>query len=153
MLSCSLVSIALRLLYPLEQDAISYSRGSSRPRDWTHVFRLLHWEVDSLLLSHLVSPLKLVSHNKSTPESTQMVCNTIWESYYNFWDCFKNHKSEVTSVLGWGVQQEAYQEKCYAASSNRGASTSWSNQEVPRPKAYWVRKSIFQGQKFNHQYI
>ena len=38
----------------LEQVAISFSRGSSQPRDRTHVLlRLLHWQVDSLPLSHL----------------------------------------------------------------------------------------------------
>ena len=38
----------------LEQVAISFSRGSSQPRDGTHVLlRLLHWQVDSLPLSHL----------------------------------------------------------------------------------------------------
>ena len=35
----------------------SYSRGSSRPRGWTRIScRLLPWQVDSLLLSHLGSP-------------------------------------------------------------------------------------------------
>ena len=32
----------------LEGDATSYSRGSSRPKDWTCVLGLLHWQVDSL---------------------------------------------------------------------------------------------------------
>lgn len=36
----------------LERAAISSSRGPSRPRDWS----LSHWQVDSLLLSHLGSP-------------------------------------------------------------------------------------------------
>ena len=35
----------------LELVAISYSRGSSRPRDWTHVSCLLHWHADSLPLA------------------------------------------------------------------------------------------------------
>ena len=34
----------------LEWVAISYSRGSSQPRDWTHVLSLLHWQMDSLPL-------------------------------------------------------------------------------------------------------
>ena len=39
----------------LERVAISYSRGSSSPWDWTHN-SFLHWQVDSLPLSHLRSP-------------------------------------------------------------------------------------------------
>ena len=38
----------------LEWVAISFSRGASQPRDQTHV--LLHWQADSLLLSHQRSP-------------------------------------------------------------------------------------------------
>ena len=37
----------------LEQVAISYSKGSSRPRDRTHISCLLRWQVDSLPLCHL----------------------------------------------------------------------------------------------------
>ena len=41
----------------LEWVAISSSRGSSQPRDWTLcLWRLLHWQADSLLLSHLGKP-------------------------------------------------------------------------------------------------
>ena len=36
---------------------ISYSRGSFQPRDHTCFLYLLHWQVDSLPLSHLGSPL------------------------------------------------------------------------------------------------
>ena len=40
----------------LEWVATSSSRGSSPPRDWTHIsLHLLHWQADSLLLSHLGS--------------------------------------------------------------------------------------------------
>ena len=38
----------------LEWVAISFPRGSSKPRNRTHV--LLHWQVYSLLLSHTGSP-------------------------------------------------------------------------------------------------
>ena len=42
----------------LEWVAISSSRGSSRPRDWTFVFfHLLHWQADSLPLRRLGSSL------------------------------------------------------------------------------------------------
>ena len=37
----------------LEQVAISFSRGSSLPRDRTSLLCLMHWLADSLLLSHL----------------------------------------------------------------------------------------------------
>ena len=40
----------------LEWFAISYSGGSFQARGQTHVSSLLHWQVDSLLLSHLRSP-------------------------------------------------------------------------------------------------
>ena len=39
----------------LEQIAISFSRGFSQLRDGSCVLHLLHWQVDSLLLSHLRS--------------------------------------------------------------------------------------------------
>ena len=35
----------------LEWVAISFSRGSSWPRNWTHVSCLLHWQAGSLLLA------------------------------------------------------------------------------------------------------
>ena len=38
----------------LEWVAVSFSKGSSWPRDWTH--GLLHWRADFLLLSHQGSP-------------------------------------------------------------------------------------------------
>ena len=37
----------------LEWVAISFSRRSSWPRDWTCISCLLHWQVDSLPLHHL----------------------------------------------------------------------------------------------------
>ena len=42
----------------LEWVAISFSKGSSQPRDQTHVscMHLLHWQADSLPLHHLESP-------------------------------------------------------------------------------------------------
>ena len=42
----------------LEWVAIPSSRGSSRPRDQTHVSCLLHWQADSLPLSHQESPVE-----------------------------------------------------------------------------------------------
>ena len=42
----------------LEQVAISFSKGSSLPRDWTLVLCFLHRQVDSLPLHHLGSPKK-----------------------------------------------------------------------------------------------
>ena len=39
----------------LEWVAISFSRGSSQPRDQTHISCLLHWQVDSFPLNHLGS--------------------------------------------------------------------------------------------------
>ena len=40
----------------LEWVAIPFSRGSSRLRDQTHIFCLLHWQASSLPLSYLGSP-------------------------------------------------------------------------------------------------
>ena len=66
MLTCSVTQSCLSLCNPmdcslpdssvigifqariLEWVAISYSSGPSRPRDWTHVSCLLHWQADSL---------------------------------------------------------------------------------------------------------
>ena len=42
----------------LEWVAISFSRGSSRPRDRTHVSCLLCWQLGSLPQCHLGSPIK-----------------------------------------------------------------------------------------------
>ena len=42
----------------LEWVAISFSSGSSQPRDQTHVSCISrHWQADSLLLSHYGSPI------------------------------------------------------------------------------------------------
>ena len=39
----------------LEWGAISSSRGSSRPRGWTHLLCLVHWQADSLPYCHMGS--------------------------------------------------------------------------------------------------
>ena len=39
----------------LEWVVISFSRGSSQSRDRTHLLSILHWQVDSLSLSHLIN--------------------------------------------------------------------------------------------------
>ena len=43
----------------LEWVAISSSRGSFPPRDWTHLFPILHWPAESSPLHHLESPIYL----------------------------------------------------------------------------------------------
>ena len=78
MLSCLVVSNSLwphglwptRLLYHgisqariLERVAISFSRGSSQPWDWTHVSCIDRYIL--LLLNHLGSPLVLTHHLKT----------------------------------------------------------------------------------------
>ena len=46
----------------LEWVAISSSRGSPWPRDWTHVSCIsLHWQADSLTLNHWEVPLVFVA--------------------------------------------------------------------------------------------
>ena len=83
--SCSVVSDSLRPhgLYiafqaPLSMEffqarisewvAISCSRRSSEPRDWTYVLHLLQWQMDSLPLHHLGNPiLKCVYVNPNLP--------------------------------------------------------------------------------------
>ena len=57
-MECSPPGSSVHGIFPtriLEQIAISCSRGFSQLRDGTRVFHLLHWQVDSLLLSHLRS--------------------------------------------------------------------------------------------------
>ena len=56
----------------LEWVAISFSRGSSQSRDWTHIF--LHWQADSLPLSpqgHLLSLDRCPRSRETTQELTQ----------------------------------------------------------------------------------
>ena len=43
----------------LEWVAISSSRGSFPPRDWTHLLPLQHWQAESSPLHHLKSPIYL----------------------------------------------------------------------------------------------
>ena len=52
----------------LEWIAISSSRESSQPRDWSNprLWCLLHWQADSLLLSHQRSPLYSILKYKSS---------------------------------------------------------------------------------------
>ena len=65
----------------LEWVAIPFSRGSSQPRDGTHIswvplhlLHLLHWQADSLPLSHLGSAiLLLVSRCQSGSSSYQSI--------------------------------------------------------------------------------
>ena len=40
----------------LEQIALSFSKGSSQPRDPTHILHLLHWQTGSSQLSHQGNP-------------------------------------------------------------------------------------------------
>ena len=63
-MDCSLPGSSVHGIIPariLEWVAISFSKGSSRPRDRT----MSHWQVDSLPLCHLGSPLstELVAKN------------------------------------------------------------------------------------------
>ena len=58
-MDCSSPGSSVHGIFParlLEWVAISCSRGSSRPRDRTHVLCLLHWQVGSLPLHCQVSP-------------------------------------------------------------------------------------------------
>ena len=67
-MDCSLPGFSVHGIFQariLERVAISYSRGSSWPMDWTRFLGLLHWQVDSLPLHCLWSPLCLIyCHHK-----------------------------------------------------------------------------------------
>ena len=61
----------------LEQVVISYSRGSSQPRDGNpHLLCLLHWQADSLPLSHLGSPFALFKNKKGQKRVTRPTITT-----------------------------------------------------------------------------
>ena len=69
LMDCSPPGFSIHGIYQtriLEWVAISYSRESPQPRDWTWIFFLLHWQADSLPLYHLGSPfigsVQLLSH-------------------------------------------------------------------------------------------
>ena len=61
-MECSLSGFSVNGIHQariLEWVAISSSRGSSQPRDWKPcLLHLLHWQEDSLPLSHMGSPRK-----------------------------------------------------------------------------------------------
>ena len=57
----------------LEWVAISYSRGSSQPRDWTHD-ELLNWQVDSLPLRHL-GPLDPTWYRRNKNREQSSLCS------------------------------------------------------------------------------
>ena len=48
-MDCSMPSSSVHGIFPeMERVAISHSRGSSWPKDWICLLRLLHWQVDYL---------------------------------------------------------------------------------------------------------
>ena len=53
--------------------AISLSRGSSQPRDWTHVSCLLHWLAGSL-------PLAPPGKPATSPQDTELQGSLLWET-------------------------------------------------------------------------
>ena len=72
----------------LKWVAISFSRGSSQPRDWTCVF--LHWQADSLPLSHQGNPKWYLAFADSHSIHTQIwspsvEVNKLLYSWLDFW--------------------------------------------------------------------
>ena len=64
----------------LEWVAMPFSRGSSQPRDWTWVSRLLHWQVGSLLLAPPGKPRVMVASQNEFRSARSSVI---------FWNCFR----------------------------------------------------------------
>ena len=62
------------ILWLLEWVVISYSRGSSQPRDRTSVLHLLHWQADSLPLSLLRSQYLLCSLSAMRGQHWKHLC-------------------------------------------------------------------------------
>ena len=61
-MECSLPGFSAHWIFQariLEWFVITFSRGSSQPRDWIRM-HLLHWQVDSLSLSHQREALRTV---------------------------------------------------------------------------------------------
>ena len=79
-LDCSLPGSSVHGIFQariLEQVVISYSRGSSQPRDGNpHLLCLLHWQADSLPLSHLGSPFALFKNKKGQKRVTRPTITT-----------------------------------------------------------------------------
>ena len=80
----------------LEWVAISYSRGSSWPRDWTLcLFRLLHWQVGSLPVASPGKPILLICYtekfNQKKKVEARWVARTLIslkDSYKQAWQVF-----------------------------------------------------------------
>ena len=66
----------------LKWVTISFSRGSSQPRDWTHVSCLLHWKASSL---------PLVTSEK--PQWTW-----VWTNSGTYWDIVKDREARCAAV-------------------------------------------------------
>ena len=92
--------------------AISYSRGSSQPRDQT-LLSLLHWQVEPL--SHLRSPLS--SNIPFPPPSSP------WHRHSTFPIAFrlKNH------ILAWNMPSSLSSSSCFVLTS-QPACCSWTCQ-------------------------
>ena len=87
----------------MEQFAISYSRGSSRPRDQTQVSCLLHWQVSSLPLSHLGSPRSMNTSGKSflRPPLHLFPLISIWIAIIYVEKAMTPHSSTLAWKIPW----------------------------------------------------
>ena len=87
----------------MEQFAISYSRGSSRPRDQTQVSCLLHWQVNSLPLSHLGSPRSMNTSGKSflRPPLHLFPLISIWIAIIYVEKAMTPHSSTLAWKIPW----------------------------------------------------
>ena len=57
----------------LQRVVISYSRGSSQPRNRTRLLQLLHQQADSLPLNHLEDSLSIICTNKQI-QAKRLMC-------------------------------------------------------------------------------
>ena len=86
----------------LEWVAVSFSRGSSWPRDWTHISCL---EVDSLLLRHPGRPY-LISRDITLLRKVRLVKAMVSSSYVWMWEVDHKESWVLKNCCFWTVVLE-----------------------------------------------
>ena len=108
----------------LEWVAISYSRGSSQPRDRTRVSCLLHWQADSFPLCHLGSPFTSSWLSIGACLVAQLVKNppAVWEIWVR--------------SLGWEdlLEKERLPSPVFWPGEFHGLYSSWGRKESKATK-------------------
>ena len=99
----------------LEWIAISYSRGSSQPRDWRKVLHLLHWQADSY---HCIT--------WEAPRAKVMGVNTwgLWKSALLLTKCLLWSRLCVEWYISWYIWKYSFKAILNAWNQNTHIHTS-----------------------------